>query len=184
MERTPVKHSSETKLCVVCASIASRPNRVESTRLKYNLKDLLMKYGGINVECGLICRNCNNRLVGLHEKCIAFYSACQKSCRATVSKSKRLLPATPTGPSPRASKRLNLSDTPKNLSQTCARTPSKIPTPVARFRKSPGNIKATSKTRLNFETRQERQNPAEEGSFIDETGTLTAYTSTTELFNY
>ena len=145
MDKTPVKQSTINRLCLVCASTANRPSRIESTKSKYNLRDLLLKYGGINAESGLICRNCVNKLFGLHEKCVDFYNQCQSNYKRTVLKSKRLLPTTPSGASPRNLKRQNVSETPKNRAQT----PSKIPTPI-KTHTTPRTDQRSSKIRLNF----------------------------------
>ena len=169
MDKTPVKQSTINRLCLVCASTANRPSRIESTKSKYNLRDLLLKYGGINAESGLICRNCVNKLFGLHEKCVDFYNQCQSNYKRTVLKSKRLLPTTPSGASPRNLKRQNVSETPKNRAQT----PSKIPTPI-KTHTTPRTDQRSSKVRLNFGTSQDvlqiGRRFDENCDFIDETG--------------
>ena len=43
MDKTPVKQSTTNRLCLVCASTANRPSRIESTKYKIQLERLIVK---------------------------------------------------------------------------------------------------------------------------------------------
>ena len=55
---TPMKKSSKNaRLCIVCAKCPNSPRKIESegfpsysTKMTHNLQNLLLKYGGINVD--------------------------------------------------------------------------------------------------------------------------------------
>ena len=122
MKKTPIKQSmTKTQLCIVCAQIAKGPRKVESARVgvkqlddQVTTKDLLLKYGGINIESGTICRSCWDKLSSLHTKAKSFYDLCQsnQAVRQTNLCGKRLTPSGTT-PSSSVHKRKNLSTTPK-----------------------------------------------------------------------
>ena len=77
MNKTPIKQSCHsTQLCVVCGEIAKRPRKVELTKIAINVRDLLLKYEGIDIESGSICRKCFENLLGLHKKSTSFYEQC------------------------------------------------------------------------------------------------------------
>lgn len=118
----PVKqHSSkEHVVCILCNNVAKEPRNVESSKTKYNIKYLLLKYGGINVEASKICVLWVGKLYSLHEKTRAFYSFCQASHKLKIHQTKRMA----SSPSERLSKRKTIAETPTK------RHCSKIPTPV------------------------------------------------------
>ena len=123
---------TKTQLCIVCAQIAKGPRKVESTRVgvkqlddQVTTKDLLLKYGGINIESGTICRSCWDKLSSLHTKAKSFYDLCQsnQAIRQTKLRGKRMAPSGTT-PTSSVHKRKDLSTTPQSLS--------KIPTPISK----------------------------------------------------
>ncbi|CAG2242079.1 unnamed protein product [Mytilus edulis] len=101
--------------CLVCGNFAKEARRVETIRkLKgkdYSLKDLLKKYGGINVESGTVCRKCSKKVDSLHKKNTDFYNECQKN----AGMSKRMASSPHINPP----KRINMS-TPKTSTQYAA----------------------------------------------------------------
>ena len=91
MSKTPIKQSSKkARLCIVCVKCPNSPRKIESTKMTHNLQSLLLKYGGINVECGIMCRSCMRRLITIHEKVSSFQELCKQNYRCTVFQRKRL----------------------------------------------------------------------------------------------
>ena len=90
MDKTPIKQKS--KLCLVCGKYAKEIRKVESARIQEKgLPELLLKYGGINVLSGIMCRNCYIKLENLDKKCTSFREDCQKNAVQSVSlRSKRM----------------------------------------------------------------------------------------------
>ena len=132
MSKTPIKQSSKNaKLCIVCAKCPNSPRKIESTKMTHNLHSLLLKYGGINVECGIMCRSCMRRLITIHEKLSSFQELCKQNYRSTVFQSKRLA-STPI--SNKSKIQRQEPQTPWNN----LNSPTKIPTP---FRYSGSQIK-------------------------------------------
>ena len=72
------------------AKCPNSPRKIESTKMTHNLQRLLLKYGGINVDCGVMCRSCIRRLITIHEKVSSFQELCKQNYRSTVFQSKRL----------------------------------------------------------------------------------------------
>ena len=105
---------------ILCNNVAKEPRNVESSKTKHNIKDLLLKYGGINVEAGKICVLCVGKLYSLREKTRAFYSFCQASYKLNIHQTRRMASSV----SERLSKRKTIAETPTK--GHC----SKIPTPV------------------------------------------------------
>ncbi|CAG2243662.1 unnamed protein product [Mytilus edulis] len=115
---TPIKQREcDRDFCLVCGKFAKEARRVETIRkLKgkdYSLKELLKKYGGINVESGTVCRNCSKKVDSLHKKKTDFYNECQKN----AGMSKRMASSPHINPP----KRINMS-TPKNIYSICSNT--------------------------------------------------------------
>ncbi|CAC5386827.1 unnamed protein product [Mytilus coruscus] len=110
---TPIKQREcDRDICLVCGKFAKEARRVETIRkLKgkdYSLKDLLKKYGGINVESGTVCRKCSKKVDTLHKKNTDFYNECQRN----AGMSKRMASSPHINPP----KRINMS-TPKPSTQ-------------------------------------------------------------------
>ena len=121
MYSTSVKQqSSEDAVCILCNKTAKEPRNVGSTKTKHNIKDLLLKYGGIYVESGKMCVLCVCKLYSLHEKSMAFYSFCQARFKLNICQVKRMA----SSPSESSSKRKTIAET------TTQRPCSKIPIPV------------------------------------------------------
>lgn len=81
MEKCTPRKLGTTKKCLVCGNFPKEIRKVESAKIReQNLKDLLLKYGGINIESGIVCRNCFLKLDNLDKKCHEFYENCQKKC--------------------------------------------------------------------------------------------------------
>lgn len=79
MEKCTPRKLGTTKKCLVCGNFPKEIRKVESAKIReQNLKDLLLKYGGINIESGIVCRNCFLKLDNLDKKCHEFYENCQK----------------------------------------------------------------------------------------------------------
>ena len=106
MYRTPIKQkSAPCRACLVCGKGAQEVRRIESTkRSEINAKALLAKYGGINVESGVMCRNCYSKLQNLDQRCRLFYEECQRNSRTNT---KRMSSSPLSGPQ----KRINFSKT-------------------------------------------------------------------------
>ena len=138
MYSTPVKqYSSKRKehaVCILCSNVAKEPRNVESSKTKHNIKDLLLKYGGINVESGKMCAICVGKLYSLHEKSMAFYNFCQASYKTNIHQTKRMA----SSPSERLSKMKTINETPTK--RYCSR----IPTPVK------VNVTSTPKPETNL----------------------------------
>ena len=122
MYSTPIKQQSSENhaVCILCNNTAKEPRNVGSAKTKHNIKDLLLKYGGINVESGKMCVLCFGKLYSLHEKSMAFYNICQASYKLNIHQVKRMA----SSPSESSSKRKTIAET------TTKRPCSKIPTPV------------------------------------------------------
>lgn len=88
MYSTQIRHSNKMS-CVWNFPYEIR--KVETAKVrKQNLKDLLLKYGGVNLESGIICRNCFNKLDSLDRKTQEFYESCQKYALSSSSRCKRM----------------------------------------------------------------------------------------------
>jgi len=82
---TPTK---STKVCCVCGENKKEVRSIESEKGKErNLSQLLLKYGGLDLVQGIICRNCHDKLLNLHKNATKFWEQCQSS----KSKSKRCM---------------------------------------------------------------------------------------------
>ena len=69
MEKCTPRKLGTVKKCLVCGNFPYEIRKVETAKVrKQNLKDLLLKYGGVNLESGIICRNCFNKLDSLDRK--------------------------------------------------------------------------------------------------------------------
>ena len=85
MHKTVIKQKlgdNIESLCIVCVNLVQKKRlyRIDNTNeQRKSLQTLLSKYGGINVDCGVLCKNCYNKLQTLGQKCNDFYELCQKS---------------------------------------------------------------------------------------------------------
>ncbi|XP_063408164.1 uncharacterized protein LOC134691528 [Mytilus trossulus] len=70
-----------TDECLVCSKPPYQSKKISSKLLDFSIKDLLLKYGGISKDKGVICRNCERRLETLHKKTVEFYDECQSAAR-------------------------------------------------------------------------------------------------------
>ncbi|CAC5370434.1 unnamed protein product [Mytilus coruscus] len=70
-----------TDVCLVCSKPPYQSKKISSKLLDFSIKDLLLKYGGISKDKGVICRNCERRLETLHKKTVEFYGECQSAAR-------------------------------------------------------------------------------------------------------
>ncbi|CAC5412118.1 unnamed protein product [Mytilus coruscus] len=68
-------------VCLVCSKPPYQSKKISSKLLDFSIKDLLLKYGGISKDKGVICRNCERRLETLHKKTVEFYGECQSAAR-------------------------------------------------------------------------------------------------------
>ena len=121
MYRTPVKQkSAPCRACLVCGKGAQEVRRIESTkRSEINAKALLAKYGGINVESGVMCRNCYSKLQNLDQRCRLFYEECQRNSRTVMRANTKIMSSSPlSGPQ----KRINFSKTPTKTRKTQRKT--------------------------------------------------------------
>ncbi|XP_061184242.1 uncharacterized protein LOC133192263 [Saccostrea echinata] len=91
MESVTPRKLHAVKKCLVCCNFPREIRKVESAKIRgQNLKDLLKKYGGVNIESGIVCRNCFQKLDTLDQKCREFYENCQKNATGTHLRSKRM----------------------------------------------------------------------------------------------
>ncbi|KAL3867631.1 hypothetical protein ACJMK2_040509 [Sinanodonta woodiana] len=68
------------RYCLSCGCIPNINRRVESSRVRgKELHDLLVKYGGINVDNGFLCRNCCETVKNLDIKSKNFFEKCQQT---------------------------------------------------------------------------------------------------------
>ncbi|VDI31750.1 Hypothetical predicted protein [Mytilus galloprovincialis] len=68
-----------TDECLVCSKPPYQSKKISSKLLDFSIKDLILRYGGISKDKGVICRNCERRLETLHGK--QFYDECQSAAR-------------------------------------------------------------------------------------------------------
>ena len=77
---TPLK--AKTGDCVACKTATSKRRRLviesEAGR-KHEIKEKLLRFGGINVVSGMLCRTCLYTIDSLTKKADAFMSMCQAS---------------------------------------------------------------------------------------------------------
>jgi hypothetical protein len=94
---TPFK--VKANVCSVC-NIDKNLLRINSATGKTkNLRELLIKYGEIDVVEGSICRGCQRKLFHIHEECTSFHNKCQttfyssniKRCSLSQSETTSLL---------------------------------------------------------------------------------------------
>lgn len=66
--------------CLVCSEIAIDTYRIESAAGKRrNLKELLYRFGGVQVETGRLCRSDFTQLITLAQRADQFYKQCQSA---------------------------------------------------------------------------------------------------------
>jgi len=96
------------KNCVVCFNSAIKEIRVINSRAgrEKRLKQLLLKYGEINVVEGVMCRTCERKLLSLHNECNNFRTQCQNTSQNFAVK--RCASSTSPSTSPAARKPLAL----------------------------------------------------------------------------
>jgi len=76
---TPVKIKCSN--CLVCKKEKSDLRRVNSAAgIQKNVRELLKKYGEIDVIEGSICRACEKKLFHLHDSCTSFRNQCLATC--------------------------------------------------------------------------------------------------------
>lgn len=116
MYKTPVKQKLHLeRICLVCGNFAKEVRKIESTRIKgKDLKILLQTYGGLNIESGIMCRNCFSKLDTIDKKCTQFYEECQKNALKVLSRVKRMR----SSPLSRITKRKHVSSTPEKSSKS------------------------------------------------------------------
>ena len=132
MDKTPIKQHSKVSLCLVCAETPKQTRKVESSRIEnVCLKDLLLKYGGIHVESGTVCRKCYNKIVHLNQKCSEFYSQCQQNVQKTVLRTKRLASSPAVLRSP-VSKRNFINSSPGSANKKSAKSSISVARPAKR----------------------------------------------------
>ena len=97
MYRTPIKqNSAPCRACLVCGKSAQEVRRIESTkRSDINAKALLAKYGGINVESGVMCRNYYSKLQNLDQRCRLFNEECQRNARIVMRANTKRMSSSP-----------------------------------------------------------------------------------------
>ena len=94
MSKTPIKQSTKNdKFCIVCGKCTNSPRKIESVKTKYKLQSLLLKYGGINIKSGIMCRSCMRRLITIHEKVSSFQKLFKQNYRRALFQNKRLVSA-------------------------------------------------------------------------------------------
>ena len=89
-------------------------NQWKENTKENDLKTLLKKYGGLNAESGILCRNCYTKLHNLDQRCRQFYDECQRNAVKMFSKIKRMSASPLSG----TGKRTNLSKTPTKSRKT------------------------------------------------------------------
>ena len=79
LDGTPKKLTAE--LCLVCGEYTTIKVLIHSySGEKKNLTGLLETYGGVTINHGAICRNCERRLITLDKNAVEFRNLCQKTC--------------------------------------------------------------------------------------------------------
>ncbi|KAK3590322.1 hypothetical protein CHS0354_008764 [Potamilus streckersoni] len=77
------------RYCLSCGRVPKFARRVESSRVRgKDLHYLLVKYGGVNVDSGFLCRNCCDTVKNLHVKSMKFYEKCQQTALRHADKKK------------------------------------------------------------------------------------------------
>lgn len=88
LTHTCITPTKSTKVCCVCGENKKEVRYIESEKGKEkHLSQLLLKYGGIDLVQGIICRTCHDTLLKLHKSATNFWEHCQSS----KSKSKRCM---------------------------------------------------------------------------------------------
>ena len=164
MKKTPMKEEATAKAqqCVVCVETAKYPRKVDSTRTganklddHMNTRDLLLKYGGISVDSGIICRACWDKLSRLHKKVKNFYEFCQsKNPVRQMELRGKCMPSSDASPS-HSVDRQELTNTPERLSKDVSKAEEteqmelrgKYITPVTQ--RQPTRQRTTNATEIN-----------------------------------
>ena len=134
------QHSSKRKehaVCILCGNVAKEPRNAESSKTKLNIKDLLLKYGGINVEPGKMCTICVSKLYSLHEKSMAFYNFCQASYKLNIYQTKQMA----SSPSESLSKMKTINEI--ATKRYCSRIPTPVKVNVTSTPKPENNLQLT-----------------------------------------
>lgn len=120
---TPRKPS--TSICLVCGQESKTKIFISGDAgEKKQLPQLIELYGKVTLKDGAICRNCERRLLTLHQNATDFYTLCQKNCFAA----KRCAPS-PTGKSPTAKKSVAGNQKSDSTPRTCLNFDNILPIP-------------------------------------------------------